>query len=145
MQEYEQEMGVYDLATYEQFAKDAAEIAKKVSSLSEELKAAGCTLWAYGAAAKANTFINFSQLELHGVFDDNELKQGLISPGGSIPVLAPEKLAEQPGRIAVVCTAWNFRKEIAGRIKEKRGHGNDLILTYFPSLSVMTIDEAIIE
>ena len=145
MERDEEEKGIYQIDTYDQFMKDALAITSKVKKALEQLRASGFTLWAYGAAAKSNTFINFAGLELNGVFDDNELKQGLISPGGNIPVLSPSRMADQSGKIAVVCTAWNFRKEIAKRIKKHRGHGNDIILTYFPDLSVMTVNDVEVE
>lgn len=145
MERDEEEKGIYQIDTYDQFMKDALAITSKVKKALEQLRASGFTLWAYGAAAKSNTFINFAGLELNGVFDDNELKQGLISPGGNLPVLSPSRMADQSGKIAVVCTAWNFRKEIAKRIKKNRGHGNDIILTYFPDLSVMTVNDVEVE
>ena len=38
----------------------------------------------YGAAAKGNTFLNFTDVKLDYVIDDNELKQGLYTPGTNI-------------------------------------------------------------
>lgn len=139
----ELENGVYSVSTYESFQGEAEQRAKEFVNLCEELRSSGFSVWAYGAAAKSNTFINFAGLRLDGVVDDNPLKQGLISPGGGVKIFHPEEIGRQGSKLAVVCTAWNFLPEIASRIKKIRGHGEDLILAYFPRLTVSGIDQVL--
>ena len=43
--------------------------------------------------------------------DDNQLKQGLYTPGGHIPILATEQIYQNPPDYLLIL-AWNFYKSI---------------------------------
>ncbi len=92
----------------------------------------------YGAAAKGNTFLNFADVKLDYVIDDNELKQGLYTPGTNIEIKSVELLKEygEEDRILFVPLAWNFYDEIRKRIKKVRDNKNDRFLKYFPNIEV---------
>ena len=92
----------------------------------------------YGAAAKGNTLLNFAQLPLDMIIDDNPMKQGLYSPGQRIPVVSIDELTKinttQP--IMFVPLAWNFYKEIRNKILTVRDNGIDRFIRYFPEVRV---------
>jgi hypothetical protein len=136
----ENDSGLSAVGTYLSFRTKAELVAIEVKNIVEKAQTTGYEIWGYGAAAKGNTFINFSKINLNGIVDDNPLKQGLISPGGGIQVYQPEHLIEIKKSICFVVPAWNFVDEIAKRIKSIRPASNDMLLTYFPKVKYTAIN-----
>ena len=62
----------------------------------------------YGAAAKANTFLNFTKLKFDFIIDDNKLKQNKFCPGSKIPIKSLSFLKQYKEDIYLVPLAWNF-------------------------------------
>jgi 2-polyprenyl-3-methyl-5-hydroxy-6-metoxy-1,4-benzoquinol methylase len=134
--------GLYMPVTYSRFASSAKAVVQDTLREVSRLRESGYAVWGYGAAAKGNTFLNFADIKLEGFFDDNELKQGLQSPGGGVSVLSPERMIEIQDPICFMIPAWNFVKEIASRILRIRRDDRDLILTYYPTIRVTSVIEA---
>ena len=83
------------------------------------------------------TLINFGDLYLDFIIDDNPLKQGLFCPGSNIPVVAIDFLDNVSDlKVAFIPLAWNFFKEIQANIKTKRDQEGDVFVRYFPTISV---------
>jgi SAM-dependent methyltransferase len=86
-------------------------------SLLGALKAEGRSIAGYGAPAKATTLLGNFGLgaeTLDFIADDSQLKQGLLTPGSHIPVLAADALYERRPDYVVVL-AWNFADSIIAR------------------------------
>ena len=135
MEQEETEIGYYDLATYTHFGNKAREAALQVSAAVEQLRRQGIPVIGYGAAAKGNTFINFAQLKLDFIVDDNLMKFGLLTPGMDIPVVDPQTLSTVNEPLAIVILAWNFFDEIIERIRAQRPGHADIFIRYFPTYS----------
>ena len=92
----------------------------------------------YGAAAKGMTLLNFADVQLDYIIDDNPIKQDTYSPGQDIPVVSIDHLSNynDNDKILFVHLAWNFFKEIKGRILKHRTNSNDRFLKYFPEVEV---------
>lgn len=133
----ERDLGLNTPATYIEYAKKAQ---KAVADLKEAIMAyrtEGFVIAGYGAAAKGMTLLNFGNITLDFIIDDNPLKQGRFSPGMHIPVVGIEMLEEcQDLNIAFVPLAWNFFDEIKRKIKTKRDNPEDVFVRYFPSIKV---------
>lgn len=75
---------------------------------------------AYGAAAKGNTLLNYSNLnskDIKFIFDENKFKQGKFFPGTDIKIISPKKIFKiNPEYILIL--AWNIQKEIYKKIKK---------------------------
>ena len=133
----ERETGLYSKKTYDDYKRNILNIVESfkdiVGSVSGKYPVIG-----YGAAAKGNTFLNFADVKLDYVIDDNELKQGLYTPGTNIEIKSVELLKEygEEDRILFVPLAWNFYDEIRKRIKKVRDNKNDRFLKYFPNIEV---------
>ena len=133
----ERETGLYSKKTYDDYKRNILNIVESfkdiVGSVSGKYPVIG-----YGAAAKGNTFLNFADVKLDYVIDDNELKQGLYTPGTNIEIKSVELLKEygEEDRILFVPLAWNFYDEIRKRIKKVRDNKNDRFLKYFPIIEV---------
>lgn len=101
----------------------------------------GYKLVGYGAAAKGNTLLNFTNLNLDMIIDDSPLKQGLYTPGTNIPVVSVDELDKfsDNDKILFMPLAWNFFFEISKKIKNTRDNKNDIFIKYFPKVEIANV------
>jgi len=92
----------------------------------------------YGAAAKANTFLNYCGVRadmLPFVADRSPQKVGKFMPGSHIPVISIDQMMKiQPDYIVIL--AWNLRDEIMGELQEARKWGARFVVA-MPRLEVL--------
>ena len=133
----EREVGLYSKKTYDSYKQNVLSIVKSFKDIIESVYGKYPVI-GYGAAAKGNTLLNFADVKLDYVIDDNELKQGLYTPGANIEIKSVELLKEygEDDSILFVPLAWNFYDEIRKRIVAVRDNSNDRFLKYFPVISV---------
>lgn len=77
---------------------------------------------AFGSTAKSMTVFNFCNLSnshIDFMIDENQLKQGLFTPGSNILVCPISDLKDISKDCVILITAWNFYNEIKDKIKEK--------------------------
>ena len=129
--------GLQDKNTYLAYANRCQEIVDDLNSTIAHYRSLGYTVCGYGAAAKGMTVLNFGNINLDFVVDDNPLKQGLYTPGTNISIVGIDELDKyQDTNIAFVPLAWNFFTEIKSRIKEKRNKEGDVFVKYFPTINI---------
>ena len=134
----EYDHGLYDLNTYRRFGKYAQETIEDLQNLLDKYSSDGWKIIGYGAAAKGNTLINASDAYLEYIIDDNDWKQGLLSPGGDTPVIHPTVLNVESGNLLVVILAWNMRLEIIKKVMEQVSNDVEeiMFLTVFPNIRI---------
>ena len=133
----ERDAGLYESAIYSKYAADAIQISLDAKAKIDSMRNDGYVIIGYGSPAKGNTFLNFSRCELDFIIDDNPMKQGMFTPGSSIPIYSIDHLNNyKDAPICFVPLAWNFFDEIVGRIKKVRPNSSDLYLKYFPNVVV---------
>jgi 2-polyprenyl-3-methyl-5-hydroxy-6-metoxy-1,4-benzoquinol methylase len=133
----EQAQGLQDMNTYLAYADRASTIVEDLKQTIMHYRTMDYLIVGYGAAAKGNTLLNFGEIHLDYIIDDNPLKQGLYSPGMSTPVVPITKLDDYTDtKVAFVPLAWNFFTEIRRNIKNKRDREGDVFIKYFPTISV---------
>jgi hypothetical protein len=133
----EHALGLQDMNTYLAYADRAATIVEDLKQTIMHYRTLDYLIVGYGAAAKGNTLLNFGEIHLDYIIDDNPLKQGLYSPGMSTPVVPIAKLDEYADvKVAFVPLAWNFFTEIRKNIKNKRDREGDVFIRYFPTINV---------
>ena len=133
----EREQGLQDMNTYLAYADRAATIVEDLKQTIMHYRTLDYLIMGYGAAAKGNTLLNFGEIHLDYIIDDNPLKQGLYSPGMSTPVVPIAKLDDYADtKVAFVPLAWNFFTEIRKNIKNKRDREGDVFIRYFPTIKV---------
>jgi hypothetical protein len=133
----EESAGLYDTNTYDVYAKRCHEVSSKLVEEVNRFKSGGYKVVGYGAAAKGNTFLNFSCLDLDYIVDDNKLKWDLYTPGRNILIKNSSCLAEEaPENLVIVPLAWNFFKEIKQRAEQIIGTKVKFI-KYFPEVKVL--------
>jgi hypothetical protein len=82
------------------------------------------------------TFLNFADIKLDVIIDDNPLKQNLYTPGTNTIIKSADFITtyKQQDHVLFVPLAWNFFNEIRTRILSKRENDNDKFLRYFPEV-----------
>ena len=127
------------LNTYQQWRNTVESNVKALKFQIEQYRKQGYRLIGYGAAAKGNTLLNYAELDLDFIVDDNELKQGSFTPGRSIPIVSIRRIQAllQQDRVVFVPLAWNFFDEIRTRILDARKNDQDLFLRYFPTVEIV--------
>lgn len=133
----EKEAGLYNILTYPVYASKCYKATFELKQKLMEFKEKGYKLIGYGAAAKGNTLLNFGNIKLDVIVDDNPLKQGLLTPGMNISIVSPEYISslDVEDRVVFIPLAWNFFKEITANILNRRKNSNDLFVQYFPEFS----------
>ncbi len=134
--DFEYWKSVRTMADYRAFSDRAEQIKRDFVTSLVHARENGFDIVGYGAAAKANTFLNFCDSRLDYILDENPLKIGKMTPGLNIPVCVPSIVSSHPGRIMFVITAWNFREEIERKIRQLRPGFRDAFMTYYPTLEI---------
>jgi len=136
--DWERIQGLYNHKTYQDWAEGAKRTVNDLSIvLDAQRKAHNRVIVGYGAPAKGNTLLNFGNISLDFIIDDNPLKQNKYTPGMSIPVVSIEHLQKYVGAdICFVPLAWNFFDEIVNRLRAVRNNSGDVFVRYFPSIQI---------
>ncbi len=124
----ERNFGIDSLGTYANLQKKAEKIKLSLLNFLVDKKKKNLRVAGYGAAAKANTLLNFSGIKndlIDMVADKAKSKQGLFMPGSHIPIVSPSKLAES-NITDYVIFPWNLFKEISREFKAKN------LITFIP-------------
>ena len=130
----ERELGLLSIETYEKYRNNVLEIVDLFKLLIDDSRREGYKIVGYGAAAKGMTLLNFAEVDLDVIIDDNPLKQSLLTPGRNTKIDSIDTLKQykDSDKILFVPLAWNFYKEIRERIKKVRDNEDDVFLKYFP-------------
>lgn len=116
--------------TYDLFRQRVIDLKGELTELIKSLKKEGNRLVGYGAAAKGNVLTNFFNIgksELSYIVDSTPYKQGLYTPGMSIPVYAENRLQKDPPNYILIL-AWNFANEIMEKQESYREKGGKFII-----------------
>lgn len=127
----EKQLGIDRFDTWRTFAERVGRLKTEVVDCLDGLKGEGHRLAGYGAPAKGSTLLEFFGVgpeTLDFIADRSPLKQGRYTPGSHIPIVAPERLLEDPSPDHVLLLAWNFEDEILAQQAEFRRRGGKFIL-----------------
>jgi SAM-dependent methyltransferase len=128
----ETEKGLYSISTYDKFKSDSINMSNEFIRKINKYKKDGYKVIGYGAAAKSNTFLNFSGVRLDYIAEDNKLKVDKYTPGMKIIIKSSEVIKnENHKKLIVVALAWNFKKEITKRVIEYLGNNPKDVIIYF--------------
>ncbi|EJZ57172.1 C-methyltransferase [Pseudomonas fluorescens R124] len=129
--------GVKTPEYYATLAPAAERIKHELLRFLLQAKADGKRVVGYGAAAKGNTLLNYAGVKpdlLAWVADANPHKQGKFLPGSRIPIVAPERIAqEQPDYILVL--PWNLLSEVTQQLSSAKAWGARFVVAV-PELSI---------
>jgi novobiocin biosynthesis protein NovU/D-mycarose 3-C-methyltransferase len=126
----EKELGVADEAPWLEFAAKSKKHRDTLRGMVEAKVAAGKKVIAYGASARSSTVLNYCDLgpkEVAALADRAPLKQGRLSPGTDVPIMAPaDAFALKPDVVLIL--GWNFGAEIMSQIVSEQGWHGEVIM-----------------
>lgn len=134
----EQKYGIGDLTTYREFAKKVERSKDALINLLTSLKDEGRKVVSYGATSKSTTVFNYCSIGpelIDYIVDTTKDKQGKLSPGAHIPVIAPEKGFDDSVDVAFL-GAWNYEKEILTK-EDKFLRNGGRFITHIPYVRIV--------
>ncbi|MDT8998823.1 class I SAM-dependent methyltransferase [Paucibacter sp. APW11] len=138
MLQRERDFGLNTLARYERFQASTNELKNNLLRFLLEQQAAGKTVAAYGAAAKGMTLLNYAGVKpdlLAFICDAAAAKQHKYTPGGHIPILPPQALAERRPDYVIILP-WNIADEVRSSYAQISEWGGRFVVAS-PALKVL--------
>jgi len=129
--EKESKLGRYDLKTYVDYGEKCLEFKSKLTKIIHSFD--NKILVGYGAAAKGNTILNFCNIKLNYIVDENSLKQNLFSPGMNIPIKDFDYLMNDEREKIVIPIAWNYYDEIKRKLINVKKYK---LMRYYPNIEI---------
>lgn len=137
MIEQEIQAGLADASGYRGFERRMKKIRSDFLDFVTEQRAAGKSVVGYGAAAKANTFLNFCAADpqtLAFIADRSDEKAGKYMPRSAIPIAGVAAItAARPDFVVIL--PWNWREEIVSQLAFISEWGGRFV-TAIPSLQI---------
>ena len=134
----ERAAGLDQVEGYVGFSEKIATIKTDLLAFLIEQRRVGKTVVGYGAAAKANTLLNYCGVGpelIPYVVDVSPHKQGRYLPGVQIPIYSPEQiLIDKPDYILVL--PWNIKAEIMDKMRGIKNYGGRFVIA-IPKLTVL--------
>ncbi len=126
----EEAHGVSTTGYYQRFSERAAKVKADLTAFLGEQQAAGKRVAAYGASAKGSTLLNYvgeAARALEFIADRSTYKQGRLSPGVHVPIVAAEELAARAPDFALLLV-WNFAEEVMAQQQAYRDAGGQFVI-----------------
>lgn len=116
----EEKYGLFEVETYKSFIKELEKDRSVFMQNIYKIKDKGIPIIGIGAAAKANTFLNFYNIDntiLDYITDASEHKKGKYTPLTRIPIVGDEILSEYD-EVYVLILSWNISSVLKEKIKK---------------------------
>ncbi len=134
----EERAGLHTAEGHDGFAVAVSRVRDDLVAFLIEARRAGKTVVGYGAPGKGNTLLNYCGIRpdlLAYTVDRNPYKHGRFTPGTRVPVLPPERIAEdRPDYVLIL--PWNLRTELTEQLSYVREWGGRLVFP-IPTLEVV--------
>lgn len=134
----EKAAGLHELSGYTAFADRVARVRRDLLRFLTHAAECKQTVVGYGAPGKGNTLLNHCGIRpdlLAYTVDRNPYKHGRYTPGVRIPVLPPERIAEdRPDYVLVL--PWNLREELTEQLSYVYGWNGRLVFP-IPHLEIV--------
>ena len=134
----ERARGMENLAFYEGFQARTEVVKDGLVRFLLDAKRDGKKVAGYGAAAKGNTLLNYGGVKsdlLPFICDIAPSKQGKVTPGSHIPILAPE-LLERAAPDYLLILPWNIAEEVQWQLV-KLGQAGTRFVVAVPEVRVL--------
>jgi C-methyltransferase-like protein/putative zinc binding protein/methyltransferase family protein len=129
--EHERRTGLSGPARLKRFAADVRDWKVRFERLVDGLQRSGAVMIGYGAAAKANTLLNFcptAARALSCILDRSSHKHGRYTPGTHIPVQPVEHWQNGRTPTHMLVLAWNFKDEIMAQMRPFADRGGRFVI-----------------
>jgi hypothetical protein len=138
----EKAAGLHELSGYVEFSARVAKVRRDLLAFLVDAAERGKTVVGYGAPGKGNTLLNHCGIRpdlLAYTVDRNPYKHGRFTPGTRIPILPPERIADdRPDYVLIL--PWNLRTELTAQLSYVGGWGGKLVYP-IPNLEVVEVTE----
>ena len=134
----EKSQGICTKDFYKNFSIKSKSIIDQMLKFLTEKKEINKKVIGYGAAAKANTLINFAKIDkslIKYVVDKNPMKQNKFLPGSHIPIFSVERIIEDKPDYVVIFP-WNLKLEIIKQLHFIR-NWNAKFVIFQPKLEII--------
>ena len=124
--------------TYQDFAKRVQLTRKKLTDVLDSLSRKGRTIAGYGASGRANTIIQYCNIDKNYVsymIDDAPAKKGFFTPGSHLEIFSNDILNTNPPDYLLIF-AWSFINEIAAKCENYMNDGGKLLIP-LPEVRIM--------
>jgi hypothetical protein len=136
----EKAAGLHELSGYLEFSARVARVRRNLLAFLITAAERGETVVGYGAPGKGNTLLNHCGIRpdlLAYTVDRNPYKHGRFTPGTRIPILPPERIAEdRPDYVLIL--PWNLRAELTAQLSYVGEWGGRLVYP-IPNLEVVEV------
>jgi hypothetical protein len=126
----EEALGLTCLEHYRSFSEHIKATKRRILAFLIQAKAEGKSIVGYGAAAKANTLMNYCGIGsdfIDYTVDRSPYKQGHFLPGTHIPIYHPDKVKEtKPDYLLIL--VWNIKDEIMEQMAYIREWGGQFVV-----------------
>ena len=123
-------VGVTTPGYYADFARRVEDTKHRLLEFLIDARRRGKRTVGYGAPGKANTLLNYCGIRtdlLAYTVDRNPYKQGRVTPGTHIPILAPESISRtRPDYLLIL--PWNLTAEIVEQMAHVRDWGAEFVV-----------------
>ncbi len=129
IQKHETEFKIESLLPFQKLQFNAEKTKNQLLTFLLNLKKTNQLVCGYGAAAKANTLINFAGVKkdlIPFIVDNAKSKQNKFMPGSLIPIYDSQKI-DQMKVSNIIVFPWNILSEISKSLQDKN------IYTFIPS------------
>lgn len=129
---------INSLEFYSRIEKDALNIKLKAIEFLKKEKKIGKKIIAFGAAAKGNTFLNYSSITtklIDFVVDETPYKIGKFMPQSKIPIYSFDKIEEEKPDVIVILP-WNHKKEIMKKLLFTKQWSAKLVV-FIPEIEIL--------
>ena len=130
--------GTLSVAAYKDFFSSLKEIKAQTVGFLQELKAAGKTVFGYGASSKGNTLLQYYGLGpeiITAIAERSEAKWGKLTAGSWIPICSEEEIRKaKPDYLFVL--PWVFMNVFVERERELLNSGTKFIVP-LPELAII--------
>lgn len=149
----ETEKELYNLDNYITYKNNISTVVDNLKCSISKYKNDGYSIIGYGAAAKGNTLLNYTNIKLDYIIDDCVSKHELYTPGSNIIIKDKSCLLEtinknsKNSKIIIIPLAWNFFDEIYLKVNsllENMTYDTTVstpnivkFIKYFPSLQIV--------
>jgi len=140
LQKVELEKGFNRPETFLKFAADVLLRKNQLMELLTRLKSEGSTIAGYGASGRANTMIQYCEIDhsyLDYMIDDAPAKTDFYTPGSHFKIFSSDILNKSNPPDYLLLFAWSFLEEIAERNKEYLDCGGRMIVP-LPEVKILT-------
>lgn len=129
--EKEISFGLDNITTYQTYQEKAEKVKNEFISFLLKVKSENKKVIGYGAAAKGNTLLNYSEVKgtdlISYVVDASPFKQNKFLPGSRIPIFSSDKIkVDRPDYIIIF--PWNLKEEISNELSYTKEFGAKFVV-----------------